>query len=41
MGDIVKLLLVKVIGLQIANAGVTAVVVVVVNILGDATLGIG
>ena len=40
MGDIVKLLLVIVIGLQIANAGVTAVGVIVVKILGDANLGI-
>jgi len=41
LGDIVKLLLMKLIGLYIANTGVTAVVVIVVKIVGDATLGIG
>ena len=35
------MLLIKLMGFQIANTGVTAVVVVVVNILGDATLGVG
>ena len=40
MGDIVKLLLVKVIWLQIVNSGVRALVVKIVKILGDANLGI-
>ena len=40
MGDIGKLLL-KVIGLLMANTGVASAVVVVVKIVGDAGLGIG
>ena len=40
MGDIVKLLLVKLIWLQVANTGVATVVIIVVKILGDANLGI-
>ena len=31
----------KLIGFQVANAGVTAVVVIIVKILGDAHLSIG
>ena len=41
MGDIVKLLLVKLIGLLIADAGVASLVVVVVKIVGDAGLRVG
>jgi len=41
LGDVVKLLLMKLIGLQVGNAGVPAVVVVVVKIVGDAGLRIG
>ena len=41
MGDIVKLLLVKLIGLLIANAGVATLVVVIVKIVRDAGLRIG
>ena len=38
---VVKLLLVKLIGLKIVNAGMPTVMVIVVKILGDAGLGIG
>ena len=41
LGDIVKILLVKLIWLQVANAGVVAVVMVIVKIVGDAGIGIG
>ena len=41
MGDIVRLLLVKMIKLYLANAGVAALVVVTVKIVGDAGLSIG
>jgi len=41
LGDVVKLLLVKLIRLMIANTGVAPVVVVVVKIGRDAGLGIG
>ena len=41
MGEVVKLLLVKLIRLLIADAGVAALVVVVVKIVGHAGLGIG
>ena len=41
MGDIVKLLLVILIRLLIANAGVATLVVVIVKIVGHAGLGIG
>ena len=41
MGDVVKLLLVKLIRLLISNAGVATLVIVVVNIVGDVGLGIG
>ena len=41
MDDVVKLLLMKLIRLQVANTGVAAVVVVVVKIVRDADLGIG
>ena len=41
MGEIIKLLLMKLIGFQVTNAGVTAVAVIIVKILGDAHLSIG
>jgi len=41
LGDIDKLLSVKLIGLQTTNAGVAAVMVVLGKIIGDAGLGIG
>ena len=41
MGDIVKLLLGKLIGLLIADAGVASLVVVVVKIVSDASLRVG
>ena len=41
LGDIVKILLVKLIWLQVASAGVAAVVMVIVKIVGDAGIGIG
>ena len=41
MGDVVKLLLVILIRLLIANAGVATLVVVIVEIVGHAGLGIG
>ena len=41
MGDVVKLLLMKLIRLLIADAGVAALVIVIVKIVGDAGLGIG
>ena len=41
MGDIFKLLLVKLIRLLIANAGVAALVIVVVKIVGHAGLRVG
>ena len=41
LGDITKLLLVKFIGLHVANAGVASLVVIIVKIVGDAGLRIG
>lgn len=41
MGDIVKFLLMKLIGLLIVNAGVAPLVVVIVKIIRDAGLRIG
>ena len=41
MGDIAKLLLVKIIRLHIANAGVALLVVVVVKIVSDAGSRVG
>ena len=41
MGDVVKLLLVKLIRLLAANTGVAVVVVVIVKLFRDADLGIG
>ena len=40
LGDIVKLLLVKLIRLLVANTGVATVMIIVINIRGDADLGI-
>ena len=39
-GDIVKLLLAKMIKFLVTNAGVATVMIVVIKILGDADLGI-
>jgi len=41
LGNIIKLLLVRLIRLQVANTGVATVVTIVVKILGDTGLGIG
>jgi len=41
LGDITKLLLVKLIGLYMTNAGVASLVVIIVKIVGDAGLRIG
>ena len=41
MGDVVQLLLMKLIRLKVVNAGVAAVVVIVVKIVDDVGLGIG
>ena len=41
LGDITKLLLVKLIGLHVANTGVASLVVVVVKIVSDAGLRVG
>ena len=41
LGDIIKLLLVKLIGLLIANTGVATLVIVIVKIVRDAGLRIG
>ena len=40
MGDIVKLLLVKLIRLLVANTGVATVMIIVIKIRGDTGLGI-
>ena len=40
MGDIVKCLLVKLIRLLVANAGVATVIIIIIKIRGDAGLGI-
>jgi len=41
LGDIIKLLLVKLIRLHIANTGVATLVIIIVKTVGDAGLGIG
>ena len=41
LDDIVKLLLMKLIGLQVAYTGVATVVIIIVKIVGNAGLGIG
>ena len=41
LGDIIKLLLVELIRLLIANAGVAALVVVIVKMIGNAGLRVG
>ena len=41
MGDIVKLLLAKLIRLLVANAGVATVMIIVIKIRGDAGLRVG
>ena len=41
MGDVIKLLLVKLVRLMIANTGVATLVVVIVKIVRDAGLRIG
>ena len=41
LNDIIKLLLMKLIGLQVAYTGVATVVIVIVKIVGNAGLGIG
>ena len=41
LNDIIKLLLMKLIGLQVAYTGVATVVIIIVKIVGNAGLGIG
>ena len=41
LDDIIKLLLLKLIGLQVAYTGVATVVIIIVKIVGNAGLGIG
>ena len=41
MGDIIKLLLMKLVRLHVANAGVATLVIIIVKIVGHAGLGIG
>ena len=41
LNDIIKLLLMKLIGLQVTCTGVATVVIVIVKIVGNAGLGIG
>ena len=41
LDDVIKLLLLKLIGLQVAYTGVATVVIIIVKIVGNAGLGIG